>query len=374
MSGLTVLSDSAVHRLLIGLSKDEIIAFQASLSKCLQGFSVGTERQYQPTPGIINRPNGQKTLFRPFTSPTAVGTKIIVDPAPKSDNTKLPLQGVVALCDENGLPKGIINGGELTGYRTSLIAIIPYMWRRNTENVVVYGSGKQALWHIRLMLALRGMEIKTITVVNRSESRAREMLDKIAQENAAQWKSSATMEYLNPSGSNFEQSLKGILAEADAIFCTVPSYEPLFPAEYILNQGKRTKSPYISAIGSWQSNMIELDPALIKGIVNDAENGFHPEHGSAGAILVDDRTTILTHTGEAVKSELKLDDMVEVGKIFYLRENEPDKTQKEKLNQWLAEGLVVYKSVGVSVTDLAAGERILALAKEHNLGVHIEDF
>ncbi|KAI1453766.1 NAD(P)-binding protein [Annulohypoxylon moriforme] len=374
MSGLTVLSDSAVHRLLIGLSKDEIIAFQTSLLKCLREFSVGTERQYQPAPGIVNRPNGQKSLFRLFTSPTAVGTKIIVDPAPVEGKKKLPLQGIVALCDQNGLPKGIVNAGELTGYRTSLIAMIPYMWRRNTENIVVYGAGKQALWHIRLALALRGDEINSIIVVNRSEPRAKEMIDKIAEENAARWKSSATITYLDPSGPNSDQSLETALADADAIFCTVPSYEPLFPAKYILGQAQRTKNPYISAIGSWQPDMIELDPALVKGVVNDTENAFHPDHGSAGVIIVDDRETILTHAGEAVKSELNLDDMVEVGKIFHLRENKPDQARKEKLNQWLTEGLVIYKSVGVSVTDLAAGEEILALAKARNLGAQIADF
>ncbi|XDG05426.1 hypothetical protein ABKA04_005041 [Annulohypoxylon sp. FPYF3050] len=370
MSGLTILSDAAVHRLLIGLTKQEILAFQTTLSKCLREFSVGKERQFQPAPGIVNRPNGQKTLFRLFTSPTAVGAKIIVDPAPTSGGTKLPLQGIVTLCDQNGLPKGVLNAGELTGYRTSLIAMIPYMWRQNTEHIVVYGSGKQALWHIRLALALRGDEIKSITVVNRSEARAKEMLDKIAGENAAHWKSSAAITYLDPSSSGLENALKS----ADAIFCTVPSKEPLFPAKYKLGQGQRTRSPYISAIGSWQPDMIELDPALVKSIIADAENGFHPEKDLAGVILVDDQDSVLTHTGEGVKSELKVEDMIEVGKIFHLREQEADPARKEKLNKWLGEGLVVYKSVGVSVTDLAAAEEILKLGEDHGAGLRLSDF
>ncbi|KAI1086338.1 NAD(P)-binding protein [Rostrohypoxylon terebratum] len=370
MSGLTVLSDSAVHRLLIGLSKHEIIAFQATLSKCLREFSVGPERQYQPAPGIVNRSNGPKTLFRLFTSPTAVGAKIIVDPAPTPGSEKLPLQGIVTLCDQNGLPRGVLNAGELTGYRTSLIAMIPYTWRRNTENIVVYGSGKQALWHIRLALALRGDEIKSITVVNRSAARAKQMLDKIAEENTAHWKSSATIKYLDPSSSDLETTL----ASADVIFCTVPSKEPLFPAKYIIGQGQRIRKPYISAIGSWQPDMIELDPALVKSIIADAENGFHPEKDSAGVILVDDQDSVLTHTGEGVKGELKMDDVVEVGKVFHLREQEADPVRKEKLNKWLAEGLVVYKSVGVSVTDLAAAEEILKLGEAHGAGLRISDF
>ncbi|OTA95584.1 hypothetical protein M434DRAFT_393637 [Hypoxylon sp. CO27-5] len=374
MSALTILSDSAVHDLLISLSKQEIIAFQASLARCLQDFSAGTERQYQPAPGVVNRPNGQKALFRPFTSPTAVGTKIIVDPAPTRDNEKLPLQGILAICDENGLPKGIINAAEVTAYRTSLIALIPYMWRRNTENIVVYGAGKQALWHIRLALALRGDEIKSITVVNRSESRAIEMLSRIFRENEARWKSPAKIAYLDPSNPSFYDNKEATLANADAIFCTVPSKEPILHTHSVLGRGERRKTPYISAIGSWQPDMIELDPLLLRSIVYGTEGSFHLSRDLAGSILVDDIEFVKKHTGEAIWSELKVEDMIELGRVFQYRDHGGVFFQKEKINRWLEQGLVVYKSVGVSVTDLAAGEQILALAKERNLGVHLADF
>lgn len=77
MSGCLVLGDSAVQKLLIGLSKDDIVQVLDILQDTLRQFSVGEERKYQPESGVINRPNGQKTLFRPFTSPASVGTKII---------------------------------------------------------------------------------------------------------------------------------------------------------------------------------------------------------------------------------------------------------------------------------------------------------
>jgi len=46
----------------------------------------------------------------------------------------------------------------------------------------------------------------------------------------------------------------------------------------------------------------------------------------------------------------------------------------EKRKAFLENGLVVYKSVGVSVTDLAIGNAILALARKQSLGISISDF
>ena len=374
MNSLVVLADRAVHEILISLSKDEIVNFQTSLATCLQKYSIGSERQYQPDAGVINRPSGQRTLFRNFTSSTAVGTKIIVDPAPSENNRRPPLQGILALCDESGVPSGVINAGEVTGYRTALSAMIPYMWRRSTEKIIVYGAGKQALWHIRLSLALRGDEIKSIIVLNRSESRAREMLDKVTQENAARWKSLATLEYLGPPSPDYDQAAKAALGDADVIFCTVPSHEPLFPADYIPNRDRRGRSPYISAIGSWQPDMIELDPVLLRSIVDGTRSGFNPEGGSTGVILADDREGAMAHAGEVIQSQLNIGDMVDLGKVCHSRDQADDQSNQEGLNKWLEEGLVVYKSIGVGTTDLAAGEEILALARRRNLGTRITGF
>jgi hypothetical protein len=85
MSKFTVLGDAVIKQILLNLSREEIGYFQKELEDCLIAYSRGKERQYQPSPGVINRPDGQKILFRPFMSPEAVGTKIIVHPAPVSE-------------------------------------------------------------------------------------------------------------------------------------------------------------------------------------------------------------------------------------------------------------------------------------------------
>ncbi|KAF4973459.1 hypothetical protein FZEAL_9333 [Fusarium zealandicum] len=378
-SNLVVLSDSQVHDLLIGLSKNDVVKFQQELEKSLLDFAVGNEGRYQLAPDFVNRPNGQKTLFRPFTSPDAVGTKIAVTPAPvedeNGDKVYPAVGGILALCDSSGRPTGILNAAEVTGYRTTLCALIPWMWRRNTENVVIFGAGKQGLWHTRLALALRGSEIKSITIVNRSAARAQSLVKQVEKENEKYWKSSATLAVLEPSQPDYDQRLETLLAETDAVFCTVGSTSPLFSLKAILGKDKRDRLPFVGAIGSWQSDMIELDPEMLRHAAG-REDSYSPR-GDGGSIMADDLQESLVKSGEVIQSELNAEQILQVGEILSWKQGhfgtEPV-GDREKLESWLSEGFVVYKGIGVSTTDLAAGNAILALARERDVGVHIPGF
>ncbi|KAF9890102.1 hypothetical protein FE257_006263 [Aspergillus nanangensis] len=373
MTGCIVLGDSTVHEILINLTTPEILLFHDQIVNSLLDFSVGGERSYQPSPSVVVRPNGQKSLFRPFTSASSVGAKIIVDPAAKStsanDKSGGPtLHGILVVCDEDGIPTGIINADEITGYRTSLMAIIPYLWRRETAHIVVFGAGKQALWHLRLALALRGSEISSITIVNRSKARAQVLLSTLQSENQTRWKSTCTMDCLETTAADYDQTLGGVLSRANVIFCTVPSQQPLFPAQYVTEREDRANTgPYISAIGSWQADMIEVDPTIMQYAVGP-DQGFNSTGGPGGTILVDDRENALANAGEIVQSQLKAEHMIEVGELLQFQSDTPSGPQKERCTKWMEEGLLVYKSVGVSVTDLAAGNALLDLAKEKSMG------
>ncbi|KAF2217208.1 hypothetical protein CERZMDRAFT_89788 [Cercospora zeae-maydis SCOH1-5] len=369
---MLILSDSATHTLLIDLSKQDLLHFQQKLQTSHTNFSTTSEKDFQPPPGITARPNGQKTLFRPFTSPSSVGCKIIVDPAPDPDTgRKDVLHGVLIVCDENGLPKGLINAEEVTSFRTALCSLIPWMWRRTTRKIVVFGAGKVALWTVRLCLALRGEEVLSVVVVNRRKARAEDLVRMVRGENERRWKSGVEMRAME-SGEDQEE-VKKVLGEADVVFCTVPSDAVLFDEKDVRREEGQTK-PYISAIGSWRPNMIELDPELLKRVVG--ERMYNPiTQNDAGFILVDDRKSVSEHTGELLQSKLSEAQMIEVGEMLEVRDNIGQSEQSVKLNAHLEEGFLVYKSVGVSVTDLASGEAILELANKHGgLGTVITDF
>lgn len=375
---LVVLGDADVHSLLMNLTRDEILAFQDSLIQALLSVSsTGEEAKYQPTPGVVNRPNGQKVLFRPFTSPDAVGTKIIVDPAPVEDAEGVPrrgpLHGALVVCDATGIPRGLINAEEVTGYRTSLSALIPFMWRRTVENVVIFGAGKQALWHLRLALGLRGAEVKKVTAVNRSEAKARALLGQVRDENQSHWKSDVDLSASFDLSADNREKVEEALTSADVIFCTVPSTSVLFSLEAVLGRGKRQKNPLITAIGSWQPQMIELDPAILKHAVQSAPNSSAPR----GHVLVDDLEEVVHKSGELIQSGLKAEDVFEVGRVAsWLQQKEassehPNPKVKEEN---LSDGFLVYKSIGVGVTDLVAGNKILELATKKSLGTAVADF
>lgn len=372
MGKFSVIGDADIKQLLLNLSTEEVKYFLKVIEDCLISYSCGDERQYQPNAGIINRPEGQKILFRPFTSPDTVGAKIIVHAAPepsdtngpgsdgvKKQNKLPPLRGGLVLCDQSGVPTGFLNAEEVTGYRTTLSAMLPFMFRHRVINILIFGAGKQALWHSRLALALRGGEVASITIINRSEPRARELINTVQEENKSIWKSKAQLDFLSSFEHSQKHNIQSAIAKADVIFCTVASQEPLFSLDALALE-RRERYPLITAVGSWQADMIEVHPDILHHVIR-----------SKSVVLVDDAKTSLTHSGEIVQSGLTLEQILEIGYILRQRSNSELDDDQEN---WLAEGLVVYKSIGVSMTDLAAGNAILALAEKNDKGTKITDF
>ncbi|CAG8934644.1 unnamed protein product [Penicillium salamii] len=371
MENIQYLSNDTIHRLLISLTKEEIINFKATIEQTLEDYSAGEERRYQPDPNAVTRPNGARTLFRPFTSDSSVGAKLVVEPPTKADGKKDPLRGILILLDGSGNPTGILGAEEVTGYRTSMNVMVPFSWRKNVDNIVIFGGGMQALWHSRLILSLRGDEVKNITFISPFKDQVDTLIETISRENASHWKSNCSFNFIRAAAESQNEIEKRLL-DVDCVFCTTPSQKPLFPSTYLTKRGSGSRQPFISAIGSWQSDMIELDPALLQH-ATFAQGGYNPLTGeSKGAVLVDDRENALANSGEVVQSKLPARDLVEIGHILAMKSGRSaniTRTQIEQTNRFISEGFVVYKSIGVSLTDLTAGQAVLALRqkKQHHL-------
>ncbi|QRD93434.1 hypothetical protein F9C07_2285677 [Aspergillus flavus] len=110
------------------------------------------------------------------------------------------------------------------------------------------------------------------------------------------WKANWSFGFIDNDSPDFQQKLQVSLRNVGDIFCATPSKKPLFPASDVANKGSRR--PLISAIGSWQSDMIELDLELLRFAVQP-NAGYDPLTGKDdGVILVDDRDFALMNSGE----------------------------------------------------------------------------
>ncbi|KAK1991552.1 shikimate/quinate 5-dehydrogenase [Colletotrichum falcatum] len=375
----TVLSDENVKQLFQGFGPEDVAHMSDVLTDAFLSYSVGQEAQYQPHRAAVVRPGGQTGLFMPATMEDGMSVKIVGLPPPTSGSTDL--RCVLTVCDGTGRAVGVINAEELTAFRTSLGSILLYRYRKRTGNVVAFGAGKQALWHLRLALVLRGGDIARITIVNRSRRRASELVERLGAMGRASGVGGTdgvafTVIEATPDSAPDNPALRSVVEESDVIFCTTPSTQRLFPAEWLTSEHASAKSRYISAIGSYKLNMKEIDPAFLRAVVDTPLGAFGSAHGGGGrdgVIFVDSREACFLEAGELVEAGIPAEKITEVGELAdELRR--AGEAEAVLLRDWLGNGLIVYKSVGVGIMDLSLGKAILELAGRHKIGTTLADF
>ena len=286
-------------------------------------------------------------------------------------------RGTLTLLDGSGYPLGLVNAEELTAFRTALAATMLLKLRKHVHTMTVFGAGKQAFWHIKLAMMLRGSEIKHINVINRSFDRSRTMLREFLNED---WRAHTRTSILTPDYTEYSRVLKDEVRKADIIFCCTPSTEPLFPAEYLTSTEGRKKGRYISAIGSYKSHMVELHPDIIRQAVEPEHHRHHHKHADkGGVIIVDSLESCLKEAGEVIQAGLKPQHLVEIGELVMVKravakEIELGGEGEKGLLDWLVKGNVIYKSVGLGLMDLVVGCDLVTLATERGVGTTVRDF
>jgi len=478
---LTVLTDSEVRTLLLGLTKQDILDLQQSLADGLHYYSTSTEEDsngcgssYQPLRTSLKRSDGQTTLFMPASSNDSLGVKIVTLAEPESDIAKrrtpkngsissgrgslasfdsLSLsqsspsiessnttfdgppdsvaskdsttpKGLLTLLDRSGAPRALINAEEITAFRTALASTMLFKKRANVHDVVVFGAGKQAYWHIRLALILRGPEIHHLNIINRSFDRVHHLIQTLYHPHeqphvfpkmdipTAQTTDLARpkIQIITPNHTEYERLLKATIRASSVIFCTTPSLTPLFPASYLTNPEGRKKGRYVAAIGSYKPHMLELHPDILRQNVAPDHHRHHHKHAlEGGAVIVDSVEACLKEAGEIIQAGLTGQEVVEIGELVMLRrdaekrrqecvarkseegldergvelgeceQRKKKKGKKEKeddggLMEWLQRGNVIYKSVGLGLMDVVVGSELVAMADEKGIGTRIENF
>lgn len=313
--------------------------------------------------------------------PVASGLSETMGAWPGAGTRDTSPQGSITLLNADSLPFALINAHELTAFRTALVALMIFNKRKKVKTITVFGAGKQAYWHIRLALILRGSEIKKVNIMNRSFERSAELLRDIYSPSNASWRGDVKFTAVSSDFVEYNRLLHAAILKSDAIFCCTPSIEPLFPAKFLTSYDGRQKGRLVSAIGSYKPHMTELDPDVLRDEVNvgTPHRHFHKHTRRSGVVVVDSLDAAFKEAGEIIQAEVKAHQVVELGELLMVREasrqaTDDDGEEDKKLREWVERGNVIYKSVGLGLMDLVAGGDLVRLAQERNVGTTIEDF
>lgn len=316
------------------------------------------------------------------------------------DKSISTIRGSLTLFDKSGNTTGLINAEEVTAFRTALASTMMLKKRQSVHDLTVFGAGKQAYWHIRLALLLRGEEIHHLNIITRNFDSARKCVMRLYNpqpddpdyENpvGSKYNSRTKTNILTPMHTEYERLLKEYVRSANVIFCCTPATKPLFPASYVTNPEGRKKGRYIACVGSYKSHMIELHPDILRYAVapHHEHRHLHKRQKEGGAIIVDTVTGCLKEAGEVIQAKLLPDQVVELGELFMLKKEAERKMiergekiqpgcnfqENSGLKEWLTKGNVIYKSVGLGLMDVVVGNGLVEFARERGVGTTIENF
>jgi ornithine cyclodeaminase/alanine dehydrogenase-like protein (mu-crystallin family) len=332
---MIILKERDVYSLLSNISVTECHRLLTSLHDILRAYSTSKDAPsaeptlHQPERESIVTGLGNTSLFMPSSITTSTGIKIVTI-------SSKGLKGCINVFAPEGDLLGLLNAEEVTAFRTSLAVMIPYVrWPKPKKNIVVFGAGRQAEWHVKLALLLS--DVKRVTVVNRAGGRRMEQLFTELSHRYSE----VSFELLLRTSDDFDSRLRELLTASDVIFCCTPATTPHFPYSYL-----DTKARFISLIGSYKPSMQEIDSETLL---------------SGDCIYVDTREGCLAEAGELINAHVTADQLVEIGQ---LQGTEPFATNKN----------LIFKCVGMGIMDLVMAGKLLEMAQDKGVGVVISDF
>jgi ornithine cyclodeaminase/alanine dehydrogenase-like protein (mu-crystallin family) len=260
-------------------------------------------------------------LLMPGVREGGAGSSVkLVTVMPGNADRGLPtVQAVVVWFDaRTGRPLALIDGGTLTAMRTGAASGVAtrLLARRDARTLAMIGTGGQAEWQVRAILAARPIE-RVAVYARSAESRsafAERMADATGVDVVA------------------VDSGEAAVREADVVACATTSSTPVFDAAWL------RPGAHVNGVGAFRLGMIELPPAVF---------------AAASLVAVDSRQAAIEEAGDlvaAIGDGLVAEaDLVEVGSV------RPDWADARD-----PDAITVFKSVGLAIQDVAAAELIAA--------------
>ncbi|TVY35251.1 Uncharacterized protein LSUB1_G006413 [Lachnellula subtilissima] len=356
---LTILSNKNIQHLLLDLRKEDLHQMMERLREALDEYSLsktkdGCSADNQPEPTSVESSHGTATRFTPATSSSYLGMKENTDkslvvtqatvtvPEESSSETldreseeamvsspENSPRGALLIMSNTSEPIGIINAQEFTAFRTALTSSLLLLHRRRVKTLTVFGTGKQAFWHVRLALCLHGHTIKNVHFINRDFSenaisilRNFYRYDPLVREREG-WPNTS-FSLLTPYYEEYRRMIIKQVRDADVIYCTTPSMVPLFDHRILTETQGRQKGRLIVAVGSYKDSMIEVPKEVIHQAVKRHGAGHHlHKHAEEGGVIVVDTLACLTETGELTQAKVGETEVVELGELVMLERLAP---------------------------------------------------
>jgi len=248
-----------------------------------------------------------------------VGIKIVsVFPGNVEQNLSAVHANYFLLDAENGLPKAVLDGTELTLRRTACASALAadYLANHDVKTLLMVGTGNLAPHLVKAHMQVR--DYSRVLIWGRRQKKAEQLISFLEFDNIK---------------IDVVTDLKKAVSVADVISCATLSNEPLILGKW-LKPGQ-----HLDLVGAFTPEMREVDnqAVVLAKIVVDTYDGALSESGELitalkeGAIVEKD---ILAELAEIIKEE---------------------KTVRTK-----ADEITLFKSVGTALEDLAAAELVLS--------------
>lgn len=283
---MKVISDSQVFEYLVkNLNKTLLVQSQIPLIiDALKTYQKDLTYVPERTVAVSNTEHSDLThLFMPCILPNNVGLKVVTG-GPTNTQKGLGFQGVINVLDEySGELKAVVNAKTVTAYRTALATISALVRVIDVEldepvEVLVFGAGPQAFWHVYLTMKL--YNVRAITIISRSFQSAERLVSDLSEH------FNATM---RPVKLGDNESVAQLVSTSDIIFGCTPSTDGIIRKDFIGRE--RGVRKFLGLIGSYKPHMCELDLEFLNEFYKDCDT----------SILCDSKSLCLAEAGEIIQ-------------------------------------------------------------------------
>ncbi|RZU99358.1 delta(1)-pyrroline-2-carboxylate reductase family protein [Spiribacter vilamensis] len=268
-----------------------------------------------PPRGAMSLAEGGTLLLMPATDSQIAITKLVTVHPHNGRHQRPTIQGEMVVLDAaTGERRLLVDGGAVSARRTAAVSLLAaqHLAPRTDTPVLVYGAGTQARTHLE---AFRdGLGVRRAYLTSRTRSRA----EALATE-------------MNRAGMDVTviDDPATVLEQVRLIVAATTATAPILPASL-------PADTFVAAVGAFRAHMAEIPPELI----------------AQGRIVIDSAEGARDEAGDLIKA--RASGHFDWDRATTLEAVVLDNTRPP------GDGPVIFKSVGQSLWDLAAGRVLVA--------------